>query len=450
MNYIISGLINCSIYTFDISSLDITSNESLLTTLNNVIPLWPNPPTSFTANWISQGTNILLNWSEPNPICDPPDTYSIYYSTDNITFTEIPNIPYSSNSYNFLFISYGTYYFYMKSVKGAKMSTPTSTETVNAELFIVSGGSFSTTSTTNGSIITYNIVVTNSLATTLTFNILPDSNYCNFQLVGAGGGGGGLWSYIISPSFPVYSGGGGGGGGNLLINNFTVDTNTYTISVGSGGSGGIFNDPTIEDDNTNQPGKEGGSTSIIGTGINCVANGGSGGNKGQNGIRADGVSGGNVTINILTDGISNYGSGGNGGQGNITSDYTSGTNGQNGYFYNNEGLSYSQSTSYPTFYRPNNLYTPESVTLTEWFQVSGGGGGANSNVSNNFITYQGGSGRGSGGLNGGNYPTGSLLETDPNTPYPSFGGGGGGGGIATAGFKGGDGLAVIWFSYTIL
>ena len=74
-------------------------------------------------------------------------------------------------------------------------------------LFTISGGSYSISSTTTGST-TYNIIITPG-TTTLKFNILPNSSFVNFQLIG------------------------GGGGGNSLINNFIVDTNNYTISVGT-------------------------------------------------------------------------------------------------------------------------------------------------------------------------------------------------------------------------
>lgn len=50
------------------------------------------------------------------------------------------------------------------------------------------------------------------------------------MLVGGGGGGG---SY---PS-PGYAGGGGGGGGVLVINNFVLNSGTYTVTIGAGGVG---------------------------------------------------------------------------------------------------------------------------------------------------------------------------------------------------------------------
>jgi len=307
--------------------------------------------------------------------------------------------------------------------------------------FTVSGGSFTTTTTTVGSTITYNIII-NPGTTTITFNVLPDSSFANFQLIGAGGGGGGTWS-VFAPYYDIYSGAGGGGGGNLLINNFTVNVSeNYTISVGSGGSGGVFGGTSTPA----TPGTSGGETNIIGQNIDCVAAGGSGGGSGGSGSAAYGGQGGNFTVNTLSSGSYNGGSGGAGGNGSTGTNYTNGQNGVNGYFYNNPSLSYSPSTSYPTFYAPSNAFSPPSVTLTNWDQVSGGGGAANSNINGQFYAWLGGSGRGSGGLNGGNYPV--VIVGQFPSPYPSFGGGGGGGSLYGGGFNGGSGLAVVWFSYT--
>lgn len=225
-----------------------------------------------------------------------------------------------------------------------------------------------------------------------------------------------------------------------------------------GGVGGIFGIVTQGGNDPATDGSPGGDTSISGTGIiNCISYGGSGGSGGgSGGTRAIGGNEGSYLINFTLEQSAVYigGGGGNGGQGNAGNNFTSGTDGSNGFFYNNQnlsGLSYPISTNYVTYFKPNlsPYNVPNSITLTNWYTFSGGGGGANSNVNNTIIAYTGGGGAGSGGLNGANYySTGAQ-------PYPSYGGGGGGGGqkeqnttIAFNGLKGGDGLAVIWFSYT--
>jgi hypothetical protein len=348
----------------------------------------------------------------------------------------------------------------MSSVNNLAESNISSTVTSDINLFTVSDGSYVTTSQVSGSITTFNIVIYPG-TTTLQFNVLPDSSYANFQLVGAGGGGGGTWA--SGPvQYDVYSGAGGGGGGNLLINNFIVNTtNSYTVSVGTGGLGGTAN--TFNQDespnNNNTAGQNGQDTTIIGTGINVSAGGGNGGEGGNiitntNYPRASGGSGGTVTINNLLIGpltISNSGPGGSGGEGNTGTSWMSGGDGDPSYFYQNSNLTYyPPSTNYPTYYPPSQSFTPLSVTLSGWYQVSGGGGGASATNDSLFFSYSGGSGGGgvypNGGLSGTNYPYTGLPIT---IPYPTFGGGGGGGSNDGIGFTGGKGLVVIWFSYTI-
>lgn len=450
-SFLVSGLTNCSTYTFSVTSLDIDANESIPITINNVIPLWPGPPTNLSASWVQENLSIItLNWNIPDPNCSEPVTYTLYWSIDNINFTSI-SILYGNTSYDFSpIIPDTTYYFYMESVNATGTSIPTATVSITTNLFTITGGSFVTTSTTSGSTITYNIVV-NAGPSTLTFNVLPDLTYANFQLVGGGGGGGGCWAYLSQAfNLPVCGGGGGGGGGNLLINNCVVNNNPYTITVGVGGSGGQANDFSLGN-NTNTAGGNGTSTSISSTNIICSALYGNGGEKSSGvGDRAEGGTGGVASITTLPVGAVIYsGNGGDGGRGNLDQDYVSGRDGTDGYFYTNSialQTAFSPSTAYPTYlqppYPPYPPYfgNPPSVTLTNWYSVSGGGGGGDG-VSTGASAYTAGSGVGEGGSSGTEY------DNDP-PPYASFGGGGGGGGIISYGFPGGNGIAIIWFSYT--
>jgi hypothetical protein len=95
--YDIIGLTNCSNYTFSVSSVDAYGNESYLSILTNVIPLWLSPPTNLTYITIASGS-VQLNWTGPDPstICSPPFSYNIY----NVSGTVIGNT--SSTSYNII------------------------------------------------------------------------------------------------------------------------------------------------------------------------------------------------------------------------------------------------------------------------------------------------------------------------------------------------------------
>ncbi len=313
--------------------------------------------------------------------------------------------------------------------------------------FNITGGTYTTTSLTQDNFIIYNIVVEVGTST-LTFYETPTEGV-NFQLVGGGGGGGGSWSNTTA--FTIYSGAGGGGGGNLLVNNFQALINTpYIIAVGSGGAGGLSDDTTNASYTAPTPGSPGNQSSITGTGITLISYGGAGGNAGTSNTRAIGGAGGNYSSNIGGFG----GLGGSGGQGNAggSGTYNTGTDGTSGYLYINSFLLYSNSTSFPTYYKPplpNYPYAnvPVSITLSNWYTVSGGGGGANSTNSTQLASGNGGSGVGSGGLDGGNWSTSTPITVAP--PYASFGGGGGGGGYLTPAFPGGNGLVNIWFTYIL-
>lgn len=317
--------------------------------------------------------------------------------------------------------------------------------------FSVTGGYYQITSTVSSNITTYNIVIQPG-TTTLTFFESPKDGYCNFQLVGGGGGGGGCWCDVSGDVFQwkLYSGAGGGGGGNLLVNNYNIKINNpYTIIVGDPGSLGYSNDGFSGEATSGGPGGNTTITDSLSPNLNLIAYGGAGGGAGSSSSKSIGGKGGSFYSNVGGNG----GDGGDGGKGNggSSGNWNTGTSGTNGYFFNkNTTLNYSPSTAYPTYYRPpvpNYPYAtnPDSITLTNWYTVSGGGGAGNSDTSNQIDSGNGGSGEGSGGLNGGNYSVTFPITNPP--PYASFGGGGGGGGFITPGYPGGSGLVIIWFSY---
>jgi hypothetical protein len=357
---------------------------------------------------------ITITWSNPNPNCSPPISYNLYHSNDNITFNVITGI--LSSPYQFIPSSYNTYYFYMSSVNNLGESNYSSTITANIILFTITVGSYTTTASISGSTTTYNIVINPGIST-LSFNVLPDSSEANFQLIGGGGGGGGCWGDAYS--LTLYSGAGGGGGGNLLVNDYIVSvSNSYTITVGYGGLYGLSNDGFGDDSQT--AGSPGQNSSITDTNmLNLIAYGGAGGGRGTSNSISTGGIGGSFLTNVSGSG----GLGGNGGNGNggSSGDWKKGTSGTNGYFYDNQGLPYNNlSSAYPTYYRPdvpNYIFAEnqDSITLTNWYTVSGGGGAGNSDETNQFVSGNGGSGEGSGGLDGSNWSTMVPIVDPP--PY---------------------------------
>ncbi len=228
-------------------------------------------------------------------------------------------------------------------------------------------------------------------------------------LIVAGGGGGGTCN-------TSEQGGGGGGAGGFItssgtsgrntsaISSITVQPQSYTVTVGSGGTGGAF----AED----QPGTQGGNSSVFG--ITAIGGGGGGGNatEGQSG----GCGGGGKESNgVGRSGTAGQGFGG--GAGSETDDRGGGGGGagQAGQNYNAGSRS------------------------------AGGNGLANSIRTGSAVNYAGGGGGGGtrlgvaiGGAGGGG---GAGVAGAANT------GGGGGSDTAsvssTKGQNGGSGIIVI-------
>lgn len=235
-------------------------------------------------------------------------------------------------------------------------------------------------------------------------------------LIVAGGGGGRL----NRSSDPSAEGGGGGAGG-VILGKTSVSEQTYSVTVGEGGTGGTT-------------GSNGGNSSIFGLtaigggaggdqsgGTNQGNNGGSGG--GGSGLESGGVlnNGGSGTDGQGNDGGYGYGqndsgtSGGGGGGGSAGENADSSRSGAGG-----NGLCIGI-TGYPVLY------------------AGGGGGGSDSRSSEP---------RGSGGLGGGGRGgegTGANSTGFGTLPgAPNTGGGGGGcSGNASPGGDGGSGIVVV-------
>jgi hypothetical protein len=233
-----------------------------------------------------------------------------------------------------------------------------------------------------------NNVITFTGNGTITFY---ESYTVNYILVGGGGGGGGGQTIAY----------GGGGGGQVLQGSFTnTYLNTYTITVGSGGIGGI-----------NFPAQNGLNSSItsnaplsitssggLGAPYNTTptyGNGGNSGSSGTGGVFYNGFPPAPSTINGV-----------NGG---------GGSSGQQGVPSGNGGLNNTNS------------------------QYGGGGGGGSGN---GFTS--GGSGVGGGG-NGGSGQSGSIFNGTNGTA--NTGGGGGGSSFASnTGGNGGSGVVILSLS----
>jgi hypothetical protein len=206
----------------------------------------------------------------------------------------------------------------------------------------------------------------------------------DYLLVGGGGGASG------------YIGGGGGGGYYVYTTSASFTPGTYTISVGTGGTGQV---------GTNAPSPTGGGNSTIVRSGTTIATGPGGGGAAPIGGLAGSsgpFTGGSYNGGTINSG-GGAGSGGNGANG--------GTNGGNG----GTGVQF-------------------SITGTARFYGGGGGGG-----------WYTGNVPGTGGAGGGANGATSYNPGSSNNGVNGLGGGGGGatGGGSSIGGNGGSGVAII-------
>lgn len=179
------------------------------------------------------------------------------------------------------------------------------------------GGQYPVTVNMNGAILTYGgtagLTITQTWNTAGTHNWTAPAGLTTLSKVevwgGGGGGGGGS-----APGSSGNGGAGGGGGGYRVATNVAVTGgNVYTLTVGSGGFGGISGTPT------GAPGGNAGAgtlSSFPGDSVTTTAGGGGGGTGGHNGHTggaggtgsATGGTGGNAPF----DGTSTGGAGGGG------------------------------------------------------------------------------------------------------------------------------------------
>lgn len=328
--------------------------------------LRPLPPT-LTLNSINSCNNITLSWTSNTSNCFPVTEYRIYQDD-----TLIKIVSKITNSITIGSLLNKQYSFYITSVSNSIESNKSNIINFTGLFYYIATGNY-TVYDNNG----YTGIVFEYPSGTIKFSCEISGN---LLLVGGGGAGG------------TSSIGGGGGGGIYLNNNFNIDTNTYNILIGEGGSG-IFFGP-------------GGDTTITNGVINYFANGGG--------------------VGYVSDGNS-YG-----GPGGSSSDVGS-TGGNGGDFF---PLSDGQnSTDISTI-------LPFTSTPTTLF-LSGGGGSYK--VSN----QSGKAGKGYGGQSGGlvGVLTGeSAVQSISDGGYGGGGGSGkGGSGGINPGGNGGNGVIIIWW-----
>ncbi|MGI0141057.1 MAG: Ig-like domain-containing protein [Candidatus Micrarchaeales archaeon] len=275
-------------------------------------------------------------------------------------------------------------------------SSTTSTTTSTTTTTVLCTGTFGNSAT--GGTVTYvggNEIHTFTSSGTFTYS----GTSCNAAvLVVAGGGGGGGTS----------AAGGGGAGGYLYYPLFTINSQSYTVTVGAGGSGG------------GSAGGNGaqGSSSIFSS-ITAV---GGGGGSGATGCSTGGSGGGAANGG----GAGCAGTSGQGNTGGTSSDIRSGGGGGGAGAIGGTGYYNGVGNGGPG---GNGLSSIISGSATYY---AGGGGGGNSN--------SGAGSAGAGGLGGGG--AGGYFAGGSNGG-PNTGGGGGGGGANYGGGNGGSGTVII-------
>lgn len=212
------------------------------------------------------------------------------------------------------------------------------------------------------------------------------TNDSTVEVLGGGGGGG-----VVSGQA-----GGGGGGGEYHRCTETLSVQSYTVTVGAGGSADA--NPNVETDSI-----------FSGTGISVTADGGGG-----TGSATAGTAGTGGTVTGCDVGPTTFAGGGAGG--GITADYGGGAGGGAGY----GGIG------------------GNGVVAVSGRGGGGGGGGGESGAGQNASAATGGTAGVGGGGTGGNAGTGDVNGSKGTDGVPAtyhIVGGGGGGGSGGAGAR---------------
>lgn len=173
-----------------------------------------------------------------------------------------------------------------------------------------------------------------TVTTSTTFKISPVVNLIDF-CVCAGGGGGGGGANGRNYAYLGTADGGGGGGGYVanLLNHTPLYTETYTLTVGGGGTAGSVGGnggtggtskivASVSGNVVSASGGTGGSGAVAGSsGTKTTSNGGSGNGKGGSSVGVTGsnsetnYAGGSASVYIFNDSSLGLAGGGGGGGG---------------------------------------------------------------------------------------------------------------------------------------
>ena len=274
-----------------------------------------------------------------------------------------------------------TYNFSVEAID-AQLQSALRSFSLSYVLFLVSGG----TITTSGGF-TYHTFTTNDTLT------VSGEATIEFAVIGAGGGGGS-------------DHGGGGGAGQVLVGSVVFTDGTYTVTIGPGGLGA----PKYG------YGQDGGSTSL--GPYTAIGGGGGAPYNGPNG-RSGASGGGAGGLATGTGGAAQSVSTGYAGGSTVASNYSAAGGGGAG------GVG-----SAPTGSGTSSVGGVGGTAVNVFGNFYGGGGGGGS------YTGAGGAGGGGGAGAGGTIHTTDGYDASPNT---GSGGGGGGGNNTTDGYGGGTG-----------
>ncbi len=218
-----SGLANGTAYTFTVVAINSKGNSAASAASSSVTPVTtPGAPTSLSGT--VGNSQVTLSWTAPTSTGGSAITdYLVQYSTDGSNFTTFADGVSTTTSATVTGLVNGTAYTFKVSAVNA-VGTGTGA-TVSPTPF----STCSPSSSASGGFTT----VTFTSTTTCVWTAPTGVTSIRTLLVGGGGGGG------------THVAGGGGGGGVVDATSTSVTPgNSYTISVGAGGSAAVRNSTT--------------------------------------------------------------------------------------------------------------------------------------------------------------------------------------------------------------
>jgi len=301
--------------------------------------------------------------------------------------------------------------------------TLTNTEKLTNTDFETNLTSWDSFSATGGTITTSGGYTIHTFTSSGTFTPNGAANV-EYLVVGGGGGGGG------GSQTGGYTGGGGGGAGGLLSGSLAVTSSALTVTIGAGGSGGVF---SITDNSGVS-----GSNSTFST---VTALGGGGGGAGGDLANAarigkSGSSGGGSGYRSLVGGSGTAGQGFTGGSAGSQEQGSGGGGGAGAV--GGTGLQ----TPYQYMGGAGGVGLSSSISGTSIVYAGGGGGGGL--FLGTYLGHGGNAGTGGGGIGG--YNVSSVGVYSGTNGAANSGGGGGGGtrhSVSNVGGNGGSGTVII-------